>query len=52
MKISEILEVVTFCDSIRDVLIQDKRDLTDEETHKLCDLLWNYRTELLNKEVK
>ena len=51
MKISDILKIVNDCDNIRDAILQDKRDLTDEEAHKLCDL-WNYKNELLNKEVK
>lgn len=52
MKISDILKIVNDCDNIRDVILQDKRDLTDKETYKLCDLLWDYKNELLNKEVK
>ena len=52
MKVSEICKTVTDCDRLRDILLQDKHPLTGSEIQEICDLLWDYRAELLNKEVK
>lgn len=52
MKVSEICKIVNDCDRLRDILLQDKHKLTGSETQEICDLLWDYRVELLNKEVK
>lgn len=38
MKVSEILKVVKDCEQLHDILI--------------CNLLWDYRCELLKKEVE
>ena len=52
MKVSEICKIVNDCDRLRDILRMDKHKLTDSEINEICDLLWDYRTELLKKEVK
>lgn len=52
MKVSDIYRIVQDCNRLRDILLQDKHGLTDSEVQQICDLLWDYRGELLNKEVK
>lgn len=52
MKVSEICKIVNDCDRLRDIMLQDKHALTGSEIQEICDLLWDYRTELLKKEVK
>ena len=52
MKVSEICKTVNDCDRLRDILLQDKHPLTGSEIQGICDLLWDDRVELLNKEVK
>lgn len=52
MKVSDICKVVEDCKKLRDILLQDERALTGNEINQICDLLWNYMSELLNKEVK
>ena len=52
MKVSDICKIVSDCDRLRDIMLQDKHDLTVSEIQEICDLLWDYREELLNKEVK
>lgn len=52
MKVSEICKIVNDCDRLRDIMLQDNRTLTDSEKQEISDLLWDYRTELLKKEVK
>lgn len=53
MKVSEICKIVNDCDRLRDILRQDdKHQPTDSEILEICDLLWDYRCELLKKEVK
>lgn len=52
MKVSEICKIVNDCDRLRDILLQDKHELTVSEIQEICDLLWDYRVVLLNKEVK
>lgn len=51
MKVSEICKIVNDCDRLRDILRRDKHKLTISEIQEICDLLWDYRAELLNKEV-
>ena len=53
MKVSEVFEIVEDCDRLRDILLQDEHELTltSSEIQKICDLLWGYRVELLNKET-
>ena len=52
MKVSEICKIINDCDRLRDILLQDKHTPTSSEIQEICDLLWNYRVELLKKEVK
>ena len=52
MKVSDIRKIINDCDRLRDILLQDKHKLVGSEIQEICDLLWAYRTELLNKEVK
>lgn len=53
MKVSEICKIINDCDRLRNILLQDNGyTLQDSEIQKLCDLLWDYREELLRKEVK
>lgn len=52
MKVFEICKIVNDCDRLRDILLQDKHTLTGSEIHEICDILSDYRTELLKKEVK
>lgn len=52
MKVSEICKIINDCDRLHDILLQDKHTLTSSEIQEICDLLWDYRVELLKKEVK
>lgn len=52
MKVSDICKVVEDCEKLRTILLKDERGLTWKETQQICDLLWNYMSELLNKEVE
>ena len=53
MKVSEVFKIVENCDSLRSILLQNEHELilTSSEIQEICDLLWDYRAELLNKEV-
>lgn len=51
MKVSEILKIVKDCERLRDILMRDE-ELTEEDKMHICDLLWDYRCELLKKEVE
>lgn len=52
MKVSDICKTIDDCDKLRDILLQNKHELTNSEIHEIRDLLWYYKIELLNKEVK
>ena len=52
MTVSEICKIMSDCYRLRDVMLQNKHELTDSEIQEICDLLRDYRDELLNKEVK
>lgn len=52
MKVSEICKIVNDCDRLRDILRRDKHKLIGSEIQEICDLLWDYREELMKKEVK
>lgn len=52
MKVSEICKIVNDCDRLRDILQQYNHTLTNSEIQEIRDLLWDYKIELLNKEVK
>ena len=51
MKVSEILKVVGDCERLRGILLRGE-ELMTEDTTDICDLLWDYRCELLKKEVE
>lgn len=52
MKVSEICKIVQDCERLRSIILQEKHELTTAEQQEICDLLWDYRYELLKKEVK
>lgn len=52
MKVSEICKIVNDCDRLRNILLQNEHTLTRSEIQEICDILWDYREELLKKEVK
>ena len=52
MKVSDICKKLMDINSLRDIMLKDNRNLTISEIHEICDLLWDYREDLLKKEVK
>ena len=52
MKVSDICKILNDIDRLRDIMLQDKHNLTISEIQEICDLLWDYREDLLKKEVK
>ena len=52
MKVSNICKTLNDIDRLRDIMLQDKHNLTISEIQEICDLLWDYRDDLLKKEVK
>ena len=52
MKVSDICNTLNDIDRLRDIMLQDKHNLTISEIQEICDLLWDYREDLLKKEVK
>ena len=52
MKVSEICEIAVNCDRLRDILRQNEHELTGSEINEMWGVLWDYREELLKKEVK
>ena len=52
MKVSDICKTLNDIDRLRDIILQDKHNLTISEIQEICDLLWDYREDLLKKEVK
>lgn len=52
MKVSDICKMVRDIERLRDIMLQEKYDLVNAEIQEICDLLWDYRCELLKKEVK
>lgn len=52
MKVSEICKTIKDCDRLLNILIQNKNALTGSDIHEICDMLLDYREELLKKEVK
>ena len=51
MKVSDICKTLNDIDRLRDVMLQDKHNLTTQEMQEICDLLWDYREVLLNVRV-
>lgn len=52
MKVSDICKTLNDIDRLRDIMLQDKHNLTISEIQEICDFLWDYREDLLKKEVK
>lgn len=52
MKVSEIFKTVQNIERLRGALSSDNYDLTRSEINEIRDMLWYYRQELLEKEVK
>ena len=55
MTVSEVCKIMHDCDRLRDVLLQyqqNKQKLTDSDVMEIRDLLWRYKSELLDKELK
>lgn len=52
MKVSDICKTLNDIDRLRDIMLQDKHTLTISEIQEICDLLWDYREDLMKKEVK
>lgn len=51
MKVSDICKTLNDIDRLRDIMLQDKHNLTISEIQEICDLLWDYREVLLNVRV-
>lgn len=52
MTVSEICKIMSECDRLRNIMLWNTHKLTDSEIQEICELLRDYRDELLNKEVK
>lgn len=52
MKVSDAYNIMQDCLRLRAALAQEPFSLTDEERKQIRKLLWDYKEELLNKEVK
>ena len=52
MKVSDICKTLNDIDRLIDIMLQDKHNLTISEIQEICDLLWDYREDLMKKEVK
>lgn len=52
MKVSDILKIVKDCEMLRNVLLTSDEELSTQAKTQICDLLWDYRCELLKKEVE
>lgn len=52
MKVSDAYNIIQDCLHLRAVLVQKPFSLTDEEKEQIRELLWDFKEELLNKEVK
>ena len=52
MKVSDIFDTIMDINRLIDVMLQDKHDLETQDIEEICDLLLDYREDLLKKEVK
>ena len=52
MKVSDICKTLNDIDRLIDIMLQDKHNLTSSEIQEICNILWDYREDLLKKEVK
>mgnify|MGYP007072509771 CR=1 FL=1 len=50
-KVKDVFAVVQKCIRLRDALMKDAHTMTEDERKEICDLLWDYREELLKKDV-
>lgn len=51
MKVKDVFAVVQTCIRLRDALMKDEHTMTEGERKEICDLLWDYREEMLKKDV-
>ena len=52
MKVSDICKTLNDIDRLIDIMLQDNHNLTVSETQEICNILWDYREDLMKKEVK
>lgn len=52
MKVSDICKTFNDIDRLIDIMLQDKHNLTSSEIQEICNILWDYREDLMKKEVK
>ena len=52
MKVSDICKTLNDIDRLRDIMLQDKHNLAISEIQEICDILWDYREDLLKKDVE
>ena len=52
MKVSDICKTLNDIDRLIDIMLQDKHNLTVSEIQEICNILWDYREDLMKKEVK
>ena len=52
MKVSDICKTLNDIDRLRDIMLQDKHNLTSSEIQEICNILWDYREDLMKKEVE
>ena len=52
MKVSDICKTINDIDRLIDIMLQDKHNLTTSEIQEICNILWDYREDLMKKEVK
>lgn len=50
MKVSDIFDTIMDINRLIDVMLQDKHDLATQDIEKICDLLLDYREDLLKKK--
>ena len=52
MKVSDICKTLNDIDRLIDIMLQDKHNLTTSEIQEIWNILWDYREDLMKKEVK
>lgn len=52
MKVSDVCATIQDIERLRDIMQRENHELINSEIQEICDLLWDYRCELLKKEVK
>lgn len=48
----DICKTLNDIDRLIDIMLQDKHNLTSSEIQEICNILWDYREDLMKKEVK